>query len=511
MSVPNHFPIVQQVYAAGHYDLTTKIGCGRCIEDVAFALNQADHRYGHLKKPNSLGGANKWNGHAVDNVCYLNTVAGRATAIDILRAGESTDAALVWNPDQENRYLASDWFAPTSGDAFQMVPHGTRLGCSLFPVMRAQYGDDPQLTADTETNARAIKERLEGDYIRWFVTTGGKDYSNAAGQRADPWQFAGSFRTWNNFKVILARAIDWTFDHGLLSAPTLVGEGAQFGSEQDLLDLCDLFADVVRDGRMHKIELVECWNEYELTGGNAGTIRRMASRLRSRLGSEFPIALDTPPSAMSAPVGEQEDKLPAEVSTFYGGSAANVITPQWDRTQPNPRDMGATARPLKKYSHEPRGVGSSVAEVTDWLPIAHDYIQCALLAYSGYTAHPGHAAIFEGKCHPYWPQHNQYRLIFDHPNMAAIADALKDVKHGRNPNPQTEEPPMPCIAPYDEDWINKTVIPEIVKKYEAHQVPVDPGMGAWVARAEYRTATGQTQTEALPVVLAELESALSGR
>lgn len=503
MSVPNHASIVQQVYNAGYYDLTTKIGCGRFLEDVVWELHKTDPHWGHLKK---RPGQNQWNGHAVDNLLYLSILPGQSQAVDIIGASESSSARLQWAPDVP-RYSPADWFAPSGPDSFQMTPHGCRLGASLFYLMAAARGDNLVLARRGQDNLTWITETLHADYIRAFVTVGGRLVNTPSGA-VDPWQFAGSFRAWPDFKKTLAYATDWAADFGLAVAWTLVGEGAQFATDAALAELVDVFVEVARN-RERKIELVEVWNEYSVTGGNATTIRAMASRLRSKLGSDFPIALDTPQTAMEEPT-EQGDPLPAEVSTFYGGSAANVITPQWCRSQPNPRDLGSSA-PRIVYSHEPRGPGASAGgDVSDWLPMAHDYIQAALKGHRGYLLHSA-AGVWGGMCHPAFPAQNTYANLFDHPNMAAIADALRDVKAGQNPNPSDVEPPMHQIVPYDEAWIQNMVNPQIAKRYAAHGVPLDPGMGIWVARTQYDVAAGMTQNEALAKHLAELESALSGR
>jgi hypothetical protein len=501
VAVPNDFAFIQAVHASGHYDQTTKIGAGRETNDLVWALHTHNARYGHLKK---RPGQHQWEGHAVDNVLWLDPTPGQSQAVDMIAGAESTAARLQWAPDLP-RYSASDWYAPTGPDNFQMTPHGCRLGASLFYLMAAARGHDTLLTERAEANLRWIAETLHGDYVRAFVTVGGRLYATPSGT-ADPWQFAGSFVAWPDLRQTLARATDWAFDHGLRVAWTLVGEGAQFGTEGELLALADLVADVVQS-RPEKIELLEAWNEYSLTGGTATLCRLIAQRLRMRLGSEFPIALDTPQTAMTAPIGEHDDPLPAEVSTFYGGSAANVITPQWDRGQPNPRFMGSAA-PRVVYSHEPRGPGASAGgDVSDWLPLAHDYIQAALAGYRGYLLHTA-AGVWGGRCHPYWPAQNTYPNLFDHPNMRDIADALVDVKAGRTPNPTDAEPPMHQTPPYEEDWIASVVNPAIAKTYQTHQEPLNAGMGVWVARVQYRVATGHPKDESLAIVLAELNAAL---
>src|SRR5262245_22548637 len=132
MSVPNHFGIVQQVYASQPYDLSTKIGTGGfAIVDFAKALHAVDPHYGLLRK---RPGQNQWplqNGHAVDNVLYLSLIPGQSTAIDLVRASESTAASLWWSPDTP-RYSAEDWIDPNTVAPFVLPPHSCKLGASMF-------------------------------------------------------------------------------------------------------------------------------------------------------------------------------------------------------------------------------------------------------------------------------------------------------------------------------------------------------------------------------------------
>src|SRR5678816_1675196 len=45
------FGIIKAVYAAGHYDLSTKAGCGQFNEDCVTALHTAhSNRWGHIQK-----------------------------------------------------------------------------------------------------------------------------------------------------------------------------------------------------------------------------------------------------------------------------------------------------------------------------------------------------------------------------------------------------------------------------------------------------------------------------
>lgn len=114
MSVPNHQFIVDQVQAAGRYNLRTHEGCGQLVEAATAALHAHDPRWGFLKKT----GGTMYNGHSHDGSLYLSDVPGQSTHVDYIAAAESQNPAdnphVTWNPDTP-RYSASDWYAPSGG------------------------------------------------------------------------------------------------------------------------------------------------------------------------------------------------------------------------------------------------------------------------------------------------------------------------------------------------------------------------------------------------------------
>ena len=524
MAAPDDSAIVRAVAAAKHYDYTTKIGSGRFLEDVVQALHKHNDKWGHLKK---LGGQNQWNGHAVDNPLWFE--AGRSQAVDIIAASESTNAHLSWAPDQPRAIYDERWYPPTGPDGFRLPPHHTRLGASLFWLMAGFRGYRQQL----EANLEWIRDELRADYIRAFAVVGGDEYQTGSGGRADPWQYAGSFLSWPDYDQVFAGAHDLAASYGLKVAWTLVGGDAQVPSigqrgapvqvstVESQVGLCDRIANLLlQNNRLASTELLECWNEYTITGGTREGLRAMAARLRQRLGSGVLIALDTPETAMSS-AGEA-DKLPGDTTYLYGGSAATCITPQWARDEPNPRHMGPDA-PAAWYSHEPRGPGASAGgDTADPLYLADDYMQsCMVIANGppqparGYLFHTK-AGVWGGHCNPAWPAENAHANVFDHDPSGAIASALSTVRAGGTVSPgdpshpiDPGEPDVP-IPPYDEPWITNTVRPAVIAKYDAHNHPLDDMYPIWITRTQYDHDAGMSQQASLDKHLAELEKALSG-
>lgn len=436
MSVPNDYPVVQQVYNSGHYDLTTKIGCGLFIEDAAYALHQVNSRWGHLKKPNSLGGVNHWNHHGVDVVCYLSDTPGQTTAVDLIKAGESSAAEIGWNPD-EPRYQSDDWYAPVGGQSFVLPPHNCKLGCSLFwlvgAVHRARNGE-PHFYEKIDKNLDWIVDVLHGDYVRFFFSVYG----------IQAWNQIGADIRWSDWKPTVIEACNLAIAKGLRLAPTLVGEGANVPTESDREWLVDQSAEILIPILQHT-ELVEMWNEWVVTSGQLDWIQRMAERFIDHVGPDVRVALDTPPLAMGG-TGESGDRVEAlqkEVTEMYAHSRANTMTPQWDRAEPNPLDMGPDCRQWI-YSHEPRGPGASAGgDVSDPLPLVHDYIQSAIqgsLAYGGAYDAEGHLyhsapGAWGGECDPAFPQENEWPDLWSPPNANEIARQLSEIRAGKLPGP----------------------------------------------------------------------------
>lgn len=466
MSVPNDFAIVEQVYNNGHFDLTTKIGTGgQFLEPTAMALHAHNPRYGWLKKPNSLGGANKWNGHAVDNVAYLGE-DGIVTAIDIVAAGESTSARLIWNPDYlpgttHGRYIPSDWVAPQPYN-FTLPTRRVGLGASLFWLIGGWISHREQVVRHLDEFSFV----LGADYVRtFFCCTGTK-----------PWSIIGANPRWPEFAPAVRDLQAYCRSIDLEIAWTMVGEGAGIpnGDWRALLDYAN--------GLIEESYLDEMWNEYRLTGGNLATIQQMAAYWR-QLRPSSRLALDTPHTAMAAPVGEVPDGLPQEVSEMNRGSAANCQTPQWDRTQPNPRDMGPDAYD-DWVSHEPAGMGSSVASSNDWLRLSNQYIMTVVAGGSDETFHSKPGA-WGGHCHPDFAAENQPPNIWDYDEWPRVAQAMRDVREGRVPNGGvTPVPPQPA-PPYDEGWIKESVTPAIVACYTEAKKPLDSLYSVWIARTQF--------------------------
>lgn len=118
MSVPNDFPVVQQVYASVSYDLKTHDGQARFVDDAVVALHAKDARWGHLKKK---PGQTNIHGHGEDSALYLSDTSGQSTAVDFIGGAGGPNPTIQWNPDQP-RYSKSDWLDPQDHDGTTPVP-----------------------------------------------------------------------------------------------------------------------------------------------------------------------------------------------------------------------------------------------------------------------------------------------------------------------------------------------------------------------------------------------------
>lgn len=86
--------IINAVYLNGAYDLSTKEGCGKLVEDSVITLHKIHSpSWGHVKKS---GAQNQYNGHAVDAIHLLNdALDGTKNGIyDIIYDSESLNAKL---------------------------------------------------------------------------------------------------------------------------------------------------------------------------------------------------------------------------------------------------------------------------------------------------------------------------------------------------------------------------------------------------------------------------------
>lgn len=516
MNAPNHSSHLAVLREQAHFEYTTKIGCGRYTRAAAKYLHDVvDTRWGLLKKPNHLGGANHWQHHAVDAILWNSGIPGQLQAIDIVSAGESKDAAPGWIADQP-RYNPEDWVL-SPGDDFVLPAHHCQLGSSLFWLLgawrRSQYGE-PALLDKIDRNCDHFTTKFDGDFLRFMIAMRGKDRGNG-----DPWQDIGGDIHWPDIEDVLAGAIDHVWaKHGLAVTPTLVGEGANVPTAALREQLLQVSARVFRP-RLDRIPFAEIWNEKWMTDGNEQLVRDLAARMHQLL-PELPLALDTPYEAAAGddPTGQV---LIAETSRFYGRSVARVCTPQWNRDEPNPRDMGPDC-PAILASFEPRGPGATGPDVTDPLSLAHDYIQSSMAASLhgagrfNYTYHLYHSqpGAFGGLAHGY-PDQNRYPDLWDVPNADAIARAFKDVRNGLVPtfSGDTDVP----VPPYDEPWIMNTVRPAIAAEYAVPRpnhptgFPLDDGYAAWVARTQYDADKGVPQADSLSKHLAELAAELDRR
>lgn len=163
--VPDHFFVVQNVYAMGSYNLSTHEGQARFVDDVVWALHLQDRRWGHLKKS---GSATNIHGHAEDAALYLSDTPGQSTAVDFIAGAGTPTARIAWQVDTP-RYSQPDWLDPTLHDPGVPVPP---------PVVSYPYPDEPTWwSAYTRRVAACFAEagrRFPDDpeAFRWFSRCG---------------------------------------------------------------------------------------------------------------------------------------------------------------------------------------------------------------------------------------------------------------------------------------------------------------------------------------------------
>jgi hypothetical protein len=455
--LPNHFQVVKDTYNAGHYDLSTNLGCGAVfLEDVTAALAKVDPGYGDLlKNP----GQNQRNGHAVDNPLYLPS----GQAIDLVAKSESVWAAPQWAPDIP-RYGAANWKKRTTGAAYVMPPVGNfKLGHAMF-----WYGAGFKDHRDTKFRpfAKRASEKYKVKYVRGGFTLGGDLFQAPDGTRQDPWGIAGSFFNEPGHKQNHIDAINCLYnEYGLQMALELVMSGAQAQHQSERNAICDRACEVVEKCGPEKFFMIVMWNEYWMTHGSIPWIQDMVKRVYNRLGHQIPLAMDTPASILETPTSEQDyeriqAQIRAEMHQWYpaGFVAANACPPQYNRDLPNPlkREIESLAPNCNFWvDHEHRGVGTSGQSVDDDpLPIVNDICQMIETGHRGKTLTflPG---IWGGLCY-YWTDQNRWPTLESIPNHEMHEWAVSEVMAGRYPRvpkPGTSVPPNGGgeeVIPYDE-------------------------------------------------------------
>ena len=156
--VPNHRFIVEDVYDAGDYDLTTHAGQARYVDDAVAALHAHDQRWGHLKK---FGNATNIHGHAEDAALYLSDTPGQSQAVDFISGAGGPNPQPGWGVDVP-RYSRSDWYPPSEhpplDEPEQPEPQPPHVCPPCPPVPTRTYPDEP-------TYWKAFQDRVRAAYV----------------------------------------------------------------------------------------------------------------------------------------------------------------------------------------------------------------------------------------------------------------------------------------------------------------------------------------------------------
>lgn len=493
--IPDHSHIVRDLFLSRRWDLVSEHGVGEFCEAAVLALHRHDPNWGHLRK---YGSATQINGHSEDSALYLlPQESGLLQSVDFIRGARGDNAGPAWGPDTP-RYAPKDWMDPKSLPSSKT--HSTRLGVSLFWLLAGvgRYRDQLDL------NLTYLRDVLKADYVRAFGAVAGDLYDGV-----DPWEFAGIEPT----EALVASATDLCARYGLKVQWTIIG-GRAGRTLSQIETVVDLFARATRT-RLEHIELYEICNEYAMSEKmTPAEMRHCARFLRSRLPSDFPIAL-------SSPHGVHNEwsvaDVHAEVERLYGGdSGANTITPHWGR---DPRtiwvpgaNLGPHA-PQRVYNNEWFGPGSSGRGTTDPTELVAAYKASASAKEAAYLYHPL-PGIWGGHCHPNWPNENRWANFGDVPNAPAIAAALRTFRSTGAITPTKPNPGEPTVPshPYpDEPTYWKRYEDAVVALYKAAKRPgLDSEAFRWFARPAHDIGSGKlTPDQAAVKHLGDLRAALS--
>lgn len=154
--VPNMKATVEDVFAAGKWNLGTKPENGCFTEAVAFRLHQIDPNWGHLRKFRETW----WNGHAADAVLHKS-----GYAVDIIgHSDDPSEAKPSWTIDRSGttkkpiaRYSdAEKYFIVPTGSCSPDQPDGPTPPVEPLPPTV----DVAALIAALQRRVDAIDQRL---------------------------------------------------------------------------------------------------------------------------------------------------------------------------------------------------------------------------------------------------------------------------------------------------------------------------------------------------------------
>jgi hypothetical protein len=169
MSVPNDFPVVQQVFDTAPYDLKTHDGQAAFVDAVVWALHLKDPRWGHLKKK---PGQSAIHGHAEDAALYLSDTPGLSQAVDFIGGAGTDSARIQWLVDLP-RYSFPDWLAPKDHDLAPVPPAPPPAPAFPYPDENTTVKAFQVRVKDTYKEAkRAFPDPNDPDAFRHFTRYG---------------------------------------------------------------------------------------------------------------------------------------------------------------------------------------------------------------------------------------------------------------------------------------------------------------------------------------------------
>jgi hypothetical protein len=241
------------------------------------------------------------------------------------------------------------------------------------------------------------------DYVRMLCLV---NWPN--GREIDPSQ-----PQWGDYDQILREVVDFLYDEcGMRVELTIDGKG----TGNDLNHIAARVADIIRDGRLHKVVNFEMVNEYDVGAGvDIPRMVSMAHEVRARVPNL--IALSSP--------GSWEDLL-AEFRP-----PVNAFTVHIDRT---PRDLkwrqvrqGYDFKNVGGWvsGNEPPGPGSSVATNDNPLQLAMMRALGVMCGGSAYVLHTGTGVFGDGVGHPVGGPRPPNFWEID--NIDAITSALRGI------------------------------------------------------------------------------------
>lgn len=382
--------------------------------------------------------------------------------VDVINGGDNhpTPGGPAWNPiaeydaDGNLQWRSSDTYVSVAG--WPIFNSGTgsvaaniaRLGCSWFCAIAA-WKKWPQ---EAQPNFDWIEKELNPDFYRVILDLNGIPHLSAG--QEDFWVEAGCDITAPGWDADFHRMMDKFVQRGKKVWLTLSGSVTHWDTPDKQRRNIETFVRAMNAGQLWPYcELVECGNEYEVNKWTDELLMSCGSILASMVPAGTVITLSSPTLAhgtSSADDASNEEMADSE-RRIYGKSdhsGATFCTVHINRDRNSKWSHPAAYNGIKTFdgwtlnldygSGEPAGPGASAGgDENDPVALCGDYKETSEAGWKRYVQH--HAwGVFNGHLPDQYKEPHDVKFIWEHPNMQAISNGMRDYRAA-----EPSKPPKP--------------------------------------------------------------------